>query len=356
MFWAGINPFDYTPVEIYHQPFIKSSDYLREVFNGISDLSKENYTIYPSINQFYFIAATSLSDSVYTSVAILRILTLLTFIPGIIFLRKTLILLGFDPSRSWILYLNPLWIVECMGNLHFEGVMISFLFIAFYFLVMNKSLISSFAFSLAVNIKLIPLIILPFLWRRLKPNKAIIYYQISLVLILGMNLIFLNSENVTNFLISLRLYFGIFEFNSFIQHYVISFFKVLTGWRMIREIAPVFSLIILGLVSYLAFKKSIDDWQSFFKKITLGLLIYLLLTSTVHPWYILPLLALSVFTEYSFAIIWSCLVFLSYSYYAENSSHLTNSILVAGEYLLLGHVLYVELISKRIFLKIGSSS
>jgi hypothetical protein len=44
-------------------------------------------------------------------------------------------------------------------------------------------------------------------------------------------------------------------------------------------------------------------------------LVFLLLQTTVHPWYLIPALGLSIFTANKIFIAWSGLVFLSYHAY-----------------------------------------
>ena len=44
-------------------------------------------------------------------------------------------------------------------------------------------------------------------------------------------------------------------------------------------------------------------------------LIFLLLSTTVHPWYVTPLLAFTAFTPYRYALLWSGLIFFSYAGY-----------------------------------------
>lgn len=357
IYWSGINPFDYSPNELFHQPFVKSSEYLREIHSNISDLSQNNYTIYPTVNQWYFIVATYFGDSITVSTNIMRALMLGTTILGAMYLFKLIGLLSIHRTKGWLLYLNPLWIIECQGNLHFEGVMISFLIIALYFLVKNKKVIASLLFTIAVQIKLIPLIILPILWRRIGGKASLIVYMIIGLTTIGLSLVFLNGSNIGNFLASLRLYFGVFEFNSFILHYTISLCKVVSGWNMLREIGPVFSAFTFITVNYIAFRHSQPDWRSFFKRATFATLIYLLFTATIHPWYVLLLLFFSLLTEYSFGIIWSFLVFISYSFYTlENSADITYRSLVTLEYFVLGIVLYLEIKKNKQLFRLDLSS
>jgi hypothetical protein len=46
------------------------------------------------------------------------------------------------------------------------------------------------------------------------------------------------------------------------------------------------------------------------------LTIYLAFSAVVHPWYLTPLVALSVFTRLRFALIWSAMIPLSYYTYS----------------------------------------
>jgi hypothetical protein len=48
------------------------------------------------------------------------------------------------------------------------------------------------------------------------------------------------------------------------------------------------------------------------------LTIYMIFSTVVHPWYLTPLVALSAFVNYRFALIWSALVPLSYYTYSQN--------------------------------------
>ena len=130
MAWNSINAFDYKPTEVIRQPFLKDNAYIQDIYGGMSDLSRKNYSCYPPVNQSYFIGATAFSSSIVINTFLLKLLIVLTELVGAIYLLKTLRLLNFSSNRIWILFLNPLWIVECTGNVHFEGVMISFLLVS----------------------------------------------------------------------------------------------------------------------------------------------------------------------------------------------------------------------------------
>ena len=69
-------------------------------------------------------------------------------------------------------------------------------------------------------------------------------------------------------------------------------------------------------------------------------------STTVHPWYISLVLIYSVFTNYRFALIWSFLVMLSYSAYAE-TNFAENKWFLMTEYILVGAVLVYEIVKNR---------
>jgi hypothetical protein len=78
-----------------------------------------------------------------------------------------------------------------------------------------------------------------------------------------------------------------------------------------------------------------------------SLLIYLLFTTTVHPWYLSTLLAVSVLSDYRFAVIWSYLIFLTYGGYTAEGFR-ENLWIVSVEYVLvLGYFAY-ELWRKKL--------
>jgi hypothetical protein len=71
--------------------------------------------------------------------------------------------------------------------------------------------------------------------------------------------------------------------------------------------------------------------------------IYYFLSTTVHPWYIAIPLIISVFTQYRFVIVWSFVVMLSYSAYA-NAPFQENYWLIFVEYVVVYGFLLFELL------------
>lgn len=348
MTWAGINPYDFKPNELVMLDLVQSNPYLVEVYEGISSLSKRNHTCYPPINQAYFMLSTAFSDSIIGNTIILKLSIILTQIAGAFYLRKILRLLHIDESRMWLIYLNPLWIIECTGNTHFEGVMLSFLFAAFYFLVKKKELIGSLFYAIAIHIKLIPLMLLPFFYRFLGLKKSMLFYSLTILIVISLGLVPLNSNNILNFKESLSLYFSVFEFNSFIVHYCIQFGIAEYGWQIAKTYGLFFSQVIIMLVMTLALYGQIPDWKKLFKRMTLAFFVYLILSNTIHPWYIIPLIGISLFTTYSFPIIWSFLIFFTYLFYLYNDGGATQvRMFINLEYLIVFAIFVYETVRKR---------
>ena len=333
--WQGINPFDFRPQELTDRAFMDSA-YMQEVYAGVSDLSRRHYSCYPPVNQAYFIVSTAFSSSLPVNVFVMKLLVFLTELAGVFYLRKLLIHFKVDPKRLWIVFLNPLLIVECTGNVHFEGVMLSLLFIALYFLFTSRLLLGAIIFALAVQIKLVPLILLPFFLRHFPWKKAFMMYFVIGFSVIGLALTQLNSANFPNFLHSLALYFRVFEFNSFLFYNYNIFVQQFTGYNPLAFTGPILSVIVLFWIVIYALKRNTTDWKLLLERMLFGFFIYLILGSTLHPWYVIPLLGLSVFTNYAFPVAWSFLVFFSYFFYSIGSgSSFEVRAMTTIEYLLL---------------------
>lgn len=346
--WLGINPFDYKPNEIINQLEFREHVYLNELYSGMSDLSKNNYSCYPTINQFYFTLANSFSSSIAFNTFILKLLILITEFFGAWALLLLLKKYKLSSRKLWILLLNPLWIIECLGNAHFEGVMISFLFIALYFILKLQLYYGAFFFALAVQVKLIPLILLPFFYRFLGWKKALILYCVVMLFTIAIGLVHINADNLYNFIESLTLYFKVFEFNSLVFYNFVEFGRLFYDYNPIRIYGPMLSRFAMFMIVAIALWGDFQSWQSLFKRMTIAFFVYLLLSSTVHPWYILPLMSLAIFTNYSFPFVWSIFIFFTYYFYSVNSgSAIEIRSLITVEYLVVIVVFLYEIIKKK---------
>jgi hypothetical protein len=337
----GINPFDFKPQELTERAFMESA-YMQEVYAGVSDLSRKNYSCYPPVNQLYFIVPAALSSSISVNVIVMKLLIVLTELAGVFYLRKLLIHFKVDPRRLWIVFLNPLLIIECTGNVHFEGVMLSLLFISLYFLFTSRLLLGAIIFALAVQIKLVPLILLPFFLRYFPWKKAFLMYFVIGITVIGLGFTQLDSENFGNFLQSLRLYFQNFGFNSFLFYNYNKFIQLFTTYDPLAFTGPIMSFLVMVTILYYALRKASTDWKLLLERMLFGFFLYLIMGATLHPWYVIPLLGLSLFTNYAFAMMWSFLIFFSYFFYSiGDAGSFEVRLITSIEYiLLLGYFIY----------------
>jgi hypothetical protein len=215
-------------------------------------------------------------------------------------------------------------------------------------MLQKKAVLGGSWLAIAVQIKLVPLILLPFFLRYLGWTKTILLSIMTIGLALSIGLIHLDAANIANFLQSLTLYFNVFEFNSLIFYNYIEYGKTINEWNPIKIYGPRLSQLSFFLVLVQALWGNTNTWQKLMSRITVAFFIYLLFATTVHPWYILPILAISLFTNYSFPIIWSFLIFFSYVIYAlDASSTIEARTIVTIEYVIVIAVFVYEIIRKR---------
>jgi alpha-1,6-mannosyltransferase len=319
----GMNPFDALP-----------SNYMNNSFpNGLSNelyeqLNSPNYfTIYPPIAQFTFYVATFIDDFWWNSV-IMKFFLLAAEIGTITLLYK------YISNKKILLYaLNPLILIEIMGNLHFEGAMIFFLLLAFHLLKQQRFNVSAIAFALSIAAKLLPLMFLPFLIHKLGWRKSIQYFVIVGTVTLALFYPLLGSFFMENFGNSLNLYFQKFEFNASL-YYVFRWigFKIL-GFNLIQVLGPALALIVGITIMVKALKNKSTNLNELPQQWLFAITLYLFCITTVHPWYVALPIVLSLFTNFRYPIIWSAVIFLTYVNYSY-AEYFENIWMVGIEYVL----------------------
>lgn len=332
----GINPYLFTPNELMANPtfHIANSEILHE---GMGSLSARNYSNYPPINQFLFALATFLgSGKLMGSVIWLRVVIITADFGIFYFGRKLLLNLNLSPNLIFWYFLNPLVILELTGNLHFEGVMFFFFVCALYLISIGKYLWAAPIYAASILIKLVPVLFLPLFLRYFGLRKAFVFYA---MVVLGCMLYFIplyTPELVEHYSKTIGLWFSNFEFNASIYNLVkymgVEFLDA-KPWKLIKSYGSLVKLATVLIILVLAFVQKHQTLNAVLKSMFIVLLSYYLLSSIVHPWYIVFLLGLSLFTNYKFTILWSALVILSYYAYSQPDfkEHLW---LLAIEYLL----------------------
>ncbi|WP_420580967.1 glycosyltransferase 87 family protein [Reichenbachiella sp.] len=276
--------------------------------------SQAYHSTYPPFSQYVFsIPALFGVKDIFWSMTMIRLILLL-FEIGAIYL---LFHLTKHVARVLVYALNPLVILELTANLHFEGVVIFFMLLAWWFYEQKKWIGGSIALSLGVLTKLTPLMFLPVLFKKLGWRKSLLSYFLLGFVLLFFSMPFLSLEIVDGLGNGLDLFFRKFEFNAGFFFLVREIGFWMKGYDVVQTAGPWLSVIALVLiVGYSVFTvNKRTDWAMAF---TIVLFIQLLFATTVHPWYIIPLLAFSCFTKLAFPLVWSGLIFLSYLGYSDH--------------------------------------
>ena len=355
--WDGLlllnelNPYAFTPNQLISQPHLFSPELTEELYNNMGELSASHYSNYPPINQFGFLLSVLWeSNSLFSSIISMRLLLIGADL-GIFFLGKQLLrLFGLAEERIGWYFLNPLVIMELTGNLHWEGMMLFFFVFGWWLYIKQKLWLSSIVFAFSIGIKLIPLLLVPVFVRYQSWKRNIIMASGGLVSLGLISLPFFKDIGSKNYLATLQLWFKNFEFNGSI-YYIFRWIGYETkGYNIIRqlgEITPWLVVLVVLLFSLLKVKKTAKD---VFLAMLLLLSCYYFMASIVHPWYIINLVFLSLFTRFSFPLFWSALVLLSYVAYADPDFQ-ENYLLIAIEYGVVYGVLGYELVKKKSLLQ-----
>lgn len=340
---SGINPYQYTPAEILPALLLHDPHFFQSLFDNLN--SPDYFSVYPPTNQLIFGLASWVGvGDIFYSIIALR-LVLIVFECGVLILMwKIAKLIQIEPKQVLLYALNPLVILEITGNLHFEGMMLFFLMLGFYGLLRNKKMFGVW-YGMAIAMKLTPLILGPLWISYLRKKQLYLFIALAGISVIILFLPLLGM--LPNFLESIRLYYGKFEFNAGI-YYLTRFIAMWwIPYNPIAYISPILTGIAGIFIGWIAWKKPLNG---LFSNAALTYLVYLLLHTVVHPWYLIVPLGISVFTPYRLFPVWSFVIFLSYSsyIYPETNESAILLLLQYGTIAVVGYWDYRKLIREKI--------
>jgi hypothetical protein len=354
-FWDGIlivnriNPFQYVPKEIIENPAINIPELDSSLFGLLN--SPEYFTVYPPFCQFIFWISAGISGGNISIAVLVMKVTLFIAELGSIYIIWNLLNIHQRKKELTLLYiLNPLIIIELVGNLHFEAIMIFALLLALYAVVKQKWIGGAFAFAVAIISKLMPLLLLPFFLKRLKLKRIVLFYLITLATTALAFLPFMGQELVHGLGSSIGLYFQKFEFNASIFYIIREIGFWLKGYDVIQTAGISLGFITFSLIVLLAFFQNIQT-QNIPGIFIWPLFIYFAFASIVHPWYSTPLIAFCLFTNYRFPLVWSYTIFLSYLGYSVDGFQEQTWVLWV-EYVFVFGVMFYELLKYKDILRL----
>jgi alpha-1,6-mannosyltransferase len=310
--FSGLSPYGFSP------QMLKHLDMNQELLLKMGSLSASNHSNYPALAQYLFLFSYVLSFGKLAGFIVVFKLLLLVF--DLLFYywaKKLLALWSLSPRLTWIYFLNPLLIMECAHNMHFESIMLALFCGAIYFLSQQKKTLFYLFYGLSVLTKLLTIFYLGLLIKKGNWAKHWVWLiALLFMIVLAFGPLFLGLP-LAEYIGSVGLWFGKFEFNASFYY----LFRALGYKQLHYNINQLYSQIFLGLLFcfflYQFFRKSSNSFQNSLILFQYFLGFYFLFATTVHPWYILNLVFLSVFTKKFWPLVWSFTAALSYQSYTN---------------------------------------
>jgi uncharacterized membrane protein len=322
--WNGLDAYSQTPRQI--SEIIQRPDLLAKMN------SPDYHAIYPPFVQSLFaLLAKMSSGDLHMFTVGLKAILLLTEI-GITFLliRLSTILKSGSSAYVWYL-LNPLVIIETAGNAHFEVLMLFFTLLAVFFFVRSGFWAAGMALATAILSKFIPLLLIPaFVFRNWKSSWKFIL-GLTLILSLGVIPVLKAIDPALGLMDSLGLFVRTFEFNPSVYAVARNLGIMIVGYNPIQWVGPALSLIAGFTILFISWKHRMTTPVQWVAVLSSVFVLQLIFATTVHPWYIILPLGLSLLANQTYVMVWSYLVLLSYSHYSDHP----REVFIAIEYLVL---------------------
>ena len=278
----GINPYRYAPNADALSAFQEAPVY--EALN-----SKPYYSVYPPLSQFIFLLGGWLYAQLGWHAAYFGLKALLAAAEfcGVLLLSRL------TTRRNLLLYAwNPLVLVETAGQGHTDALLLPLLLGGIWAVQQGKGRMASLAVAGAGLVKIYPFVLGPLLvrrfgWRAVWPGA---------LLVATVSLPYAAPYTLPHLKASVDLFAQLFEFNAGPYYLTKYGFWLATGADWSKQIGPAFRYLLLGSlpVFYL-----LDWWHEWsIRWATLCIVgAFLTLSTTVHPWYLLPMLGLGVLYE-----------------------------------------------------------
>lgn len=318
-FWDGMLLSNgYNPYELVPSAWMQAHPG-HELAAAYHSLNSPHYhAVYPPGAQYLFAGVAWVAHGDIRQFNILmKVLYIILDMYAIINLSKILTRLKFDKKSVIIYALSPLIILEGIANLHLELPMVVLTIVALRYLMRQQVFLSAIAMAGAVIMKMTIGLILPLLWLKRSGRRSVMY---TVPLVISILLFFwVHVGPVYNIISSLELYINRFEFNASIYYLIRYIGSLCLGYNPIAVIGPLLGVTFIGFSILLIWKyRRRTSWIELVQLFSIIWTIYLLLSTTVHPWYVLPIVALVPITRFSWPLVWSIVVFLSYAAYGHN--------------------------------------
>jgi alpha-1,6-mannosyltransferase len=313
--------------------------------NKMGAHSASNYSNYPPFAQYVFVIGAWIGKgNIAIEVFVLKLILFISDLIIYFFGKKILEFFKLKTQNIYLYFLNPLVIIESIGNAHFEVLMMAFFCMALYFSIKNKSAFSAIFMALGIATKLIPLFYLALNFRLKHLKQNLVFYLIVLSVLVFLLMPFLDISLFEKYGATIGLWFGKFEFNASFYYLIRELGYWILGYNINGLYGKFILLALLVLIFWsqnkykeVSIRQSLLLFQSF-------LTFYFLTSTTVHPWYMISLVFLNIFNNQKSVLLWSFLIFLSYFSYKYHEFK-ENSIVLTIEYMVVWLLFLFETLS-----------
>ncbi|MFZ3339253.1 MAG: glycosyltransferase 87 family protein [Terriglobales bacterium] len=246
---------------------------------------------YPAGAELFFRAVTAIHESVFT----LKVAFVLCDLAIVLLLLDILRRSG--QGAHWVLAYawNPLLAIEVAGSGHIDIVGVLLLLVSFAALGRRWRALAALAFGLAVAVKLLPIVLLPLYWKRVRIRDA----ALSVVVVGLLYLPFLNHGRIP--IGSLGTYVRSFRFND----PVFATLERITAPQLVVGLA-----VLAGLLSAIWLRRKSPELSS--DAFAWPMAASLLCAPVIYPWYLLWLLAFVRSASTLPIIIWTVSIIPTY--------------------------------------------
>lgn len=298
---GGFNPYAYNPADVIEKKstipdeLINLADESGEIIKNINHPTLRS--IYPPIAQIFFTAS-----YIFAPWKLLgwKIILLIGDLILLFFTIKVLKRLTLPLTLSAIYWLNPIVLHEFFNAAHMDLFVLLFVMISIYFLLKDKTIISTVLLALAVGIKLWPLIIIPFILRKIwKDKKQVVIHLLLFGFLVAMIFIPVLAAG--------------WDENQGLVKYAANWINNAAFYTLLKDSIDLFTTTfkiyyvyadrvarwitggIILLVLLLLIRKPVKDNLDLANKILLIIAVSFLISPTQFPWYytwVLPFLVL----------------------------------------------------------------